>query len=263
MLHNPHIGLTITLEKLYHLAKDMADCAVPQEYGTTVTEKRSIGTKMCRALLEKIKFDLIIARTDNQSDMRYMINMEYGNDLPITTMGRRIRTRLYFTSESHLHTMLNVLRFGVAEGESVPLSEAGKTICAGAPELCYLTQVVFRLFEDTKRDADDPKRYRVEILFSPGATATPMHMAELDRDSDSTRFDSAPPLVVGRDNLTCHEVEEFLDAIIGEGDPEDDALDVASTSTAMDDWKRRNRAMSGVSSGTYIGMRNVAVGFAV
>lgn len=55
MLHNPHLGLTGTLEKLYELAKIMADCVVPQEYGTTIAEKRSIGTKMCGALLEKIK----------------------------------------------------------------------------------------------------------------------------------------------------------------------------------------------------------------
>jgi len=55
MLHNPHLGLTITLTKLYELAKVMADCVVPQEYGTTIAEKRSIGTKMCGALLEKIK----------------------------------------------------------------------------------------------------------------------------------------------------------------------------------------------------------------
>jgi len=173
--------------------------------------------------------------------------MEYGNDLPITTMGRRIRTRLYFTSESHLHTMLNVLRFGVSgEGSTAPLSESGKTICADAPELCYLTQVIFRVFEDTKREADDPKRYRVEILFSPGATATPMHMAELDRDSDSSRFDSAPPLVIGRDNLSCQEVEVFLDACINEGHTEEDMFEVASMSTTMDDGKGRSRAMSGV-----------------
>lgn len=59
MLHNPHLGLTGTLEKLYKLAKIMADCVVPQEYGTTVEEKRSIGTKMCGALLEKIKYVLL------------------------------------------------------------------------------------------------------------------------------------------------------------------------------------------------------------
>eukprot|EP00985_Skeletonema_marinoi_P012906 scaffold6316_cov113-Skeletonema_marinoi.AAC.7 len=55
MLHNPHLGLTETLQKLYDLAKSMADCVVPQEYGITVQEKRDIGAKMCHTLLEKIK----------------------------------------------------------------------------------------------------------------------------------------------------------------------------------------------------------------
>lgn len=73
MLHNPHLGLTATLEELYNMAKVMADCVVPQEYGTTRKQKRSIGNKMCRALLEKIKDDLIIARTDNQVDVSLCI----------------------------------------------------------------------------------------------------------------------------------------------------------------------------------------------
>jgi len=47
--------LTETLSKLYDLAKDFADCIVPQEYGQTIEEKRGIGTRMCRTLLEKIK----------------------------------------------------------------------------------------------------------------------------------------------------------------------------------------------------------------
>ena len=49
-------------------------------------------------------YDLTIARTDNQVDMRYLINMDYSADLPINSMGRRVRSRLYFTSESHLHS---------------------------------------------------------------------------------------------------------------------------------------------------------------
>ena len=73
MLHNPHLGLTSTLEELYNMAKDMADCIVPQEYGTTIKEKRRIGSKMCGALLEKIKYDLIIARTDNQVDVSFVV----------------------------------------------------------------------------------------------------------------------------------------------------------------------------------------------
>ena len=54
MLHNPHLGLSATLEKLYKLAKLMADCVVPQEYGQTIEQKTSIGNKMCAALLDKL-----------------------------------------------------------------------------------------------------------------------------------------------------------------------------------------------------------------
>ena len=54
VLHNPHLGLSSTLESLYICAKSMADCVVPQEYGTTFEEKRSVGAKISSALLEKI-----------------------------------------------------------------------------------------------------------------------------------------------------------------------------------------------------------------
>lgn len=92
--------------------------------------------------------------------------MDYSADLPINSMGRRVRSRLYFTSESHLHSLLNVLRFpSIAPS---PLSLKGQGIVASASELCYLTQVVIRLFEDNQKPADSAKRFRVEILFSPG-----------------------------------------------------------------------------------------------
>jgi len=230
MLQNPHIGLTVTLGKLYTLAKNMADCVVPQEYGCTVEQKRSIGSKMCRALLEKIKYDLIIARTDDQVDMRYMINMDYSADLPINTMGRRIRTRLYFTSESHLHTLLNIMRFSPSSEKRL-ISDKGADLIGAAPELCYLTQIIIRLFENTEKDANDPKRFRIEILFSPGATATPSHMSELKRDLDSSRFDTEALQIISKDNLTCKEVEDYFNKSIEDGKTNDDDDIVPAVST--------------------------------
>jgi Histidine phosphatase superfamily (branch 2) len=64
--------------------------------------------------------------------MRYLINMDYSADLPINTMGRRIRTRLYFTSESHLHTVLNVLRFAKEPHKKSILSPRGHAITNSA-----------------------------------------------------------------------------------------------------------------------------------
>jgi inositol hexakisphosphate/diphosphoinositol-pentakisphosphate kinase len=242
VLHNPHLGLTATLHKLYSNAKDMADTVVPQEYGTTIAQKRIVGIKVCSSLLDKIRFDLHIARTDNKTDMRYMINMDYSADLPINTMGRRIRTRLYFTSESHLHTLINVLRFA-AEGDSCKygdsftspvLSPSGMELLNQSKEVCYLTHFVIRLFEDTGRKISDTRRFRVEILFSAGATGTPIHQAQSTKGADLTRLDTEPLVSVGRDGLTCADVEDFFSSVINEGGEGDDHYDEASTSTAAE-----------------------------
>ena len=237
VLHNPNLCLTSTLHKLYSLAKNMADTVVPQEYGTTLAEKRSVGIKVCSSLLEKIRFDLHIARTDNKTDMRYMINMDYSADLPINTMGRRIRTRLYFTSESHLHTLLNVLRFAYDDNSSSGfdctspvLSPYGMNLLNESKEVCYLTQIVIRLFEDTGRRLNDPRRFRVEILFSGGATATPIHQARSTKETDLTRLDTEPLQAVGRDGLTCAEIENFFDSIITERGKSDGHHNVESVS---------------------------------
>ena len=211
----------------------MADCVVPQEYGSTIKEKRSVAVKMCGALLEKIKDDLIIARTDNEVDMRYMINMDYAADLNINTMGRRIRTRLYFTSESHLHTLLNVLRFFSNEKGSRHslLSQKGNALVNETPELCYLTQIVMRLFEDTQKDINDPRRFRVEILFSPGATATPLHMAEMNRDRDSSRFETTKLVSISEPGLTCQMTEDYFTDSITEGKIEEEEEDIVSAAS--------------------------------
>ena len=189
--------------------------------GITLEEKRDIGCKMCGTLLDKINFDLAIARTDNQVDMRYLINMDYSSDMPINSMGRRVRSRLYFTSESHLHSLLNVLRFSSFKTNCVksPLSAQGQQILADASELCYLTQVVIRLFEDTQKPIEDPKRFRVEIWFSPGATATPMHMEMMYRENDASRFDTEKLQKISIEGLSCTQVEEYFAEAMKEGKP--------------------------------------------
>jgi inositol hexakisphosphate/diphosphoinositol-pentakisphosphate kinase len=113
-------------------------------------------------------------------------------------------------------------------------------------EVCYLTQIVIRLFEDTSQHMDNPRRFRVEILFSAGATATPLHMAESTREADTTRLDTDPLFTVGRDGLTCKEVEDFFDSIISEGGHGgDDAswcTDPGTLSTKSDSMKENKTA---------------------
>jgi len=142
-------------------------------------------------------------------------------------MGRRVRTRLYFTSESHLHTMLNTFRFADPDNSTSLLSQEGIDILNNTPEYCYLTQIAMRVFEDSRPEmANDPHRFRVEILFSPGATATPFHMSEMDRDNDASRFDTAPLQMIGREGLTCVEIEEFFEMAIMEGQMTEEEVDM-------------------------------------
>jgi len=88
---------------------------------------------------------------------------------------RHVRTRIYFTSESHMHSLINVLRYchlGV-DGDSGLLSSDGQEILKQVPELDYMTHIVFRMFESKTLPLSDPRRFRVEILFSPGAAYDP------------------------------------------------------------------------------------------
>ena len=70
----------------------------------------------------------------------------------------------------------------------------------------------------------------MEILFSPGATATPLHIDEGNRDSDISRLDTAPLEYIGRNGLTCREVEDIFGSAIMEGG-KIELGDVASAST--------------------------------
>ena len=138
-----------------------------------------------------------------------------------------------------MHTVLNVFRFAeMGNGKRSLLSQHGKSIVNSTPELCYLTQVVLRVFEDNRRPVDDPRRFRIEIFFSPGATATPMHMNELDREQDQSRFDTAPLQLISRDGLTCQDVEEFFEQAIVAGRSDEESFEIASTSTAAEGSKK-------------------------
>ena len=47
-------------------------------------------------------------------------------------------------------------------------------------------------------------------------------MNELDRDRDESRFDTARLQMIGREGLTCKEVEDFFEVAIREGQATDE-----------------------------------------
>ncbi|XP_068711833.1 inositol hexakisphosphate and diphosphoinositol-pentakisphosphate kinase 2-like isoform X2 [Montipora foliosa] len=162
--HNSQLGLQNSLE-LYKCAKAFADIVIPQEYGITQDEKLGIAQRVCVRLLRKIRGDL---RHADKSDIHTRLNPNYSQS--VETPHRHVRTRLYFTSESHVHTVLNAFRYGKLF-EVVPDDQWQRAVdfLEEVPELNYMTQIVLMLFEDPKADPSSEKRFHVEIHFSPGA----------------------------------------------------------------------------------------------
>ena len=93
----------------------------------------------------------------------------------------QVRTRIYFTSESHIHSLLNVLRYCHLELETCDenplIGPEGETRLEQAIEKDYLTQIVFQLYENKRVAVDDPERFRVEILFSNGSAYNPFEVS--------------------------------------------------------------------------------------
>ena len=102
--------------QLYTNVKHLADVVIPQEYGMTRAEKLTIAQGICIPLLKKIKADLQrnIEHTeeaeDDMEDSGNRLDGRYATG--VSSPGRHVRTRLYFTSESHIHSLLTVLSHG-------------------------------------------------------------------------------------------------------------------------------------------------------
>ncbi|XP_074183941.1 inositol hexakisphosphate and diphosphoinositol-pentakisphosphate kinase 1 isoform X13 [Rhinolophus sinicus] len=153
--HNASLGLQGTAE-LLRLSKALADVVIPQEYGISREEKLEIAVGFCLPLLRKILLDLQRTHED-----------EYSRG--VLSPGRHVRTRLYFTSESHVHSLLSVFRYGGLLDETQDAQwQRALAYLSAISELNYMTQIVIMLYEDNTRDPLSEERFHVELHFSPG-----------------------------------------------------------------------------------------------
>lgn len=135
---------------LYSAIKRVADYVVPQEYGVIRKNKWSIGVGIARPLLKRMITDLERGLLDQPTH----------------------RVSLYFSSESHIHALRNVLLLcGIADNRTVATT-------LDAIELNYLSHAVFRLYEDVSKSITDPLRFYVSVQFSPGAALDPFIFVE-------------------------------------------------------------------------------------
>ena len=184
------LGALDCLKELFVAAKKLASAVIPSEYGVSPDGKLTIGSKICGELLGKLLCDMRSMRDESkavaaagaatprqsqqesledrccadeegdeneesESPAVHRLAAEFAPE--INSPLRHVRTRIYFTSESHIHSLVNVLRFGhlhpdheMREGPQMSplLNQDGLEMLQEQHELDYLTQIIFRLYEN-------------------------------------------------------------------------------------------------------------------
>ncbi|XP_063066200.1 inositol hexakisphosphate and diphosphoinositol-pentakisphosphate kinase 2 isoform X3 [Engraulis encrasicolus] len=162
--HNSSLKLDNTME-IYRLSKALADIVIPQEYGIAQAEKLDIAKGYCTPLIRKIRSDLQRTQDDDTVNKLHPV---YSRG--VMSPERHVRTRLYFTSESHVHSLLSILRYGALCDETKDDQwKRAMEYLKVVSELNYMTQIVIMLYEDPNKDPSSEERFHVELHFSPGA----------------------------------------------------------------------------------------------
>ncbi|KAG9104895.1 hypothetical protein FRC06_006720 [Ceratobasidium sp. 370] len=136
-----------TLHELYGRAKALFDLVAPQEYGIEPAEKEEIGVLTSLPLLRNVVHDLQEARNTGECSLT-----------------------LYFTKESHIHTLVNlVLQSGL------PIANPR------IPELDYASHITFELYERIGgRGGRSDKEYSIRLALSEGAHSSNVLDSALD-----------------------------------------------------------------------------------
>uniref|UniRef100_A0A8C3RCL6 Inositol hexakisphosphate and diphosphoinositol-pentakisphosphate kinase n=1 Tax=Cyanoderma ruficeps TaxID=181631 RepID=A0A8C3RCL6_9PASS len=207
--HNCALKLEGTTE-LFKLSKALADVIIPQEYGINKEEKLEIAIGFCLPLIKKIQMDLQRTHEDESVNKLHPL---YSRG--VLSPGRHVRTRLYFTSESHVHSLLSIFRYGglLDENKDQQWKRAMDYLSA-ISELNYMTQIVIMLYEDNNKDPSSEERFHVELHFSPGVKG-----CEEDRNIP-TGFGFRPASAENEDKKTDQGSLEDLSNDKGSDEPD-------------------------------------------
>jgi inositol-hexakisphosphate/diphosphoinositol-pentakisphosphate 1-kinase len=156
----------------------MCRVIVPFEYGLTKEQKIDVGLKIVHPLLKKVHKDLLWwdpgQRPENEqngiSDREWDktgLSAVKSADI-VKSHWRHVRTHLYFTSASHMYTLLNTIKLGIG---SILVDDTDKDVKDKLDQILrldFMSHFVFRLYENFNVE-EDPSRFRLEIMVNRGA----------------------------------------------------------------------------------------------
>uniref|UniRef100_A0A6G1SA12 Inositol hexakisphosphate and diphosphoinositol-pentakisphosphate kinase n=1 Tax=Aceria tosichella TaxID=561515 RepID=A0A6G1SA12_9ACAR len=169
--HNQHTLQFQHAHELHTYAKALADIVIPQEYGLSDQEKLMISLGTCSPLLKKIQADLLrnadSSNGDDETESVNRLDPKYSHG--VSSPDRHVRTRLYFTSESHIHSLVTALQYGgLLDVKRDEQWQRSMEFLSAISELNYLSQIVIMLYEDPTKEPTSDDRFHVEIHFSSG-----------------------------------------------------------------------------------------------
>ena len=225
LIHNKQIIGDKAFE-LYKIVNNLADFVMPLEYGIKIEDKIKIGITFIKPLLSKIYNDLLwtnpemLVKINNKNCQLSNDNLEsleskertyFGLDKDkldkgeIKSAWRHIKTRFYFTSQSHLYSLLNTLIYSMNSF----LVDNGKDINPiwSVFDLDYCSHIVFRLFENYNVDKKSNERFRIEIIVSAG---TDKDLSKVD----SRHMISMNPWIILNDHLNLSDLKKYFNYVL-------------------------------------------------
>ena len=211
LIHNPALTNGFRIKLLFKI-QIFHSIITQLEHGITKEEKINIGYKIIKSLIKKVHHDLLWWLETNktlpykgfQNESNY--NRLDGGKMPgdIKTTWRFVRTRLYFTSASHLYSLFNIIIHGM-NSSLIHLNEDELTNFTSVSQLGFLSYIVFKLYEDLSLENTDPKRFKLELAMSPGCIDNPLYTSNL-----SHMINIAPEISLNR-QLTLNDLMNFLE----------------------------------------------------
>ena len=116
---------------------------------------------------------------------------------------RHVKTRFYFASASHLYSLFNAIVYGY---NSFLVDNQEQNNIFSICDLDYCSHIVFRLFENFNYEMNDEKRFRMELIVSPGSNKDPTNANE------KHLLPVAPWIILNR-NLNMKQMKEFFDYV--------------------------------------------------